>query len=174
MKRWTFAWVAVLTVFAIGCDATVRYKILSTFFDGVRPPTEAAVAGKETAPNSAPLRLTRTGEHGPYAAKLCTACHASIAGNTFVAPKEQLCFRCHEIKTDKKFVHGPLASGGCLACHDPHGSRYRYLLIAEADDFCLRCHDRRTVAKNAAHTGVDAPCTSCHDPHMSDRKYLLR
>jgi len=158
---------------SIGCDATTRYNVLSTVFDGVPPPSEEKAVSAEA--QTSPARPAgRFGDHGPYAAKLCTACHASAASNTFVVPKNELCFHCHDIKIDKKYVHGPLASGGCTSCHDPHGSRYRYLLIAEGDSFCVGCHNPKDVEKNPAHAGVDGHCTSCHDPHMSDRKYLLR
>jgi predicted CXXCH cytochrome family protein len=68
----------------------------------------------------------------------------------------------------------PLASGGCVACHDPHSSQYPYFLVGESDTFCLYCHDRVTIAKIGAHAGVTGQCTDCHNPHMSDKKYLLR
>jgi predicted CXXCH cytochrome family protein len=94
--------------------------------------------------------------------------------NTFVVPREQLCFQCHDLKLDKKYIHGPLASGGCTACHDPHSSKYRYFLLSESDSFCLRCHDRQAIDRIGAHAGVGDECMSCHDAHMSDKKYLLR
>lgn len=177
MRGWTAvacAW--GMAMLSIGCQARTRYEVLSTFFDGV--PTPAPVVSAEPEQPSQgvdqALQRARFGEHGPYAAKLCTACHASAASNSFVAPREQLCFQCHEFPADKKYVHGPLASGGCTACHDPHSSRYRYLLVSESDSFCVHCHDAQAVARVSAHTDVTAQCTSCHDPHMSDRQHLLR
>jgi predicted CXXCH cytochrome family protein len=176
------AWMAVVgisvaAVLGTSCDPTSRYRVLSLFFDGVPPPEVAGeIAGQEetVSASSAAARKVGFREHGPYAAKLCGACHESAASNTFVVPREQLCFRCHELKVDKKYVHGPLASGGCTACHDPHSSKYRYFLLSESDTFCLRCHDRQTVDRVAAHAGVENECTSCHDAHMSDKQYLLR
>src|SRR5574337_1680249 len=163
MKPWTVLACAAMLALSVGCNARSRYEILSMFFDGVPPPKAADVesaAGGATAP--AEIAQAKPRDHGPYAARLCTACHESAATNALVAPREQLCFRCHEIKLDKKYVHGPLASGGRLACHDPHGSRYRYMLIAESGTFCLHCHDRETVARNPAHAGVAGQCTNCH------------
>ena len=178
MKVWTIvACVSVVAVMSIGCNATSRYKVLSFFFDGVPPPEPVGAAeGKAAAvaAGAVPARDVAFRAHGPYAAKLCNACHEPGAMNTLVVPVEQLCFRCHEFKVNKKYVHGPLASGGCTACHDPHSSRYRYLLVSESDDFCFYCHSREAVAKNAAHRDVTEQCTVCHDPHMSDKKYLLR
>lgn len=178
MRIWTVAvGVSVAAALSMGCNATTRYQVLSLFFDGVSPPvvTGAAEGGQAVVPASGVQpRRVGYGEHGPYAARLCTACHESAASNTFVVPREQLCFKCHDLKLDKKYIHGPLASGGCTACHDPHSSQYRYLLVSESDSFCFHCHDRQAITKVAAHGGTEAQCTACHDPHMSDKKYLLR
>jgi predicted CXXCH cytochrome family protein len=178
MKVWTaVAGISVVAVLVTGCDATSRYRVLSLFFDGVPPPTVAGEAeDRQAAASASGVQARRVGvrEHGPYAAKLCGACHQSAAANSFVAPREQLCVRCHELKLDKPHVHGPLASGGCMTCHDPHSSQYRSLLVSEFDGFCFRCHDRDAVASVAVHAGMEAECTSCHDPHASDQQFLLR
>jgi predicted CXXCH cytochrome family protein len=171
------ACVCVVTAVLVGCNAPTRYEVLSVFFDGVPTPApveEVGAAKATPGPDATLPRRVRFGAHGPYAAKLCTACHESIATNKLAAPREQLCFRCHEFKLDKKYIHGPLASGGCLACHDPHSSQYRYLLVSESDDFCLRCHNRDAIMRAPAHAGVEQQCTGCHDAHMSDKKYLLK
>ena len=161
----------------MGCDATARYKVLSLFFDGVPPPAAPAVEEAKQAAGAGgalPARQVGFRGHGPYAAKMCNACHEPGAMNALVAPPGELCFRCHQISMNKKYVHGPLASGGCIACHDPHSSQYRYLLVSESDDFCFYCHDRQTVARVSAHRDVQEQCTACHDAHMSDKKYLLK
>jgi predicted CXXCH cytochrome family protein len=113
-------------------------------------------------------------EHAPYAAKACDACHDRAATNALIVPKEELCARCHEIEQDVKYVHGPIASGGCLVCHDPHRSRYDALLVSEAAGFCFRCHDREALSKIDEHASPDADCTACHNAHGSDHKFLLR
>jgi predicted CXXCH cytochrome family protein len=177
MKVWAaVACVCVVTVLSIGCDAPSRYRVLTFFFDGVPPPRTAGETegGQAAIVNGVQPRQIGLREHGPYGAKLCTACHESAATNTFVVPRDQLCFRCHDIRLDKKYIHGPLASGGCTACHDPHSSRYRYLLVSESETFCLHCHDRDAIQRIGAHAGHEEQCTSCHNPHMSDNKYLLR
>ncbi|HVN83273.1 MAG TPA: cytochrome c3 family protein [Candidatus Binatia bacterium] len=176
MKSWTvFTCAGLLAILSAGCDATARYKVLSLLFDGVPPPpTPTPIIPTVEAPADLVRQRARHSEHGPYAAHLCNACHDATATNALIVPGDQLCFRCHEFKTDKKYVHGPLASGGCTACHDPHNSRYRYLLVSESDTFCLHCHEPQAVAKNPAHAGTEEPCTVCHDPHMSDKQYLVR
>lgn len=170
-------WTCLLALLSVGCGAASRHRVLTLFFDGVPPPKAAPpVAGAPgLAPGpAAPARRAGGGEHGPYAAKLCTACHEVGAANGLVAPKEELCFRCHELDLNKRFIHGPLASGGCLLCHDPHSSRYRSLLLSESDTFCVRCHDRQDLAKSEGHGEPREACTTCHDGHGSDAKYLLK
>ncbi len=166
---------AILAVGALGCSATTRYKMLSLFFDGVpRPPEPAPPAAAAGVDSGRPTRAAGHFEHGPYAAKLCNGCHQAGAMNTLVAAGDELCFRCHALRLDKRHVHGPLASGGCLACHQPHNSPYRFLLVSQSDGFCLRCHDRAALRPLPGHAGQAEDCTACHDAHMSDKPYLLK
>jgi predicted CXXCH cytochrome family protein len=162
---------------SLGCNPTARHKALTIFFDGV-PPPKAAEPPLATTPTPAVDRPTsrRVGyrEHGPYAAKLCGACHDSASTNALVVPRDELCFRCHELEQDVKYVHGPLASGGCLVCHDPHSSKFAFLLVSESDGFCLGCHDRAALAPIEGHGDPESNCTNCHDAHGSDTKYLLK
>lgn len=161
----------------VACDARSRHKALTTFFDGVPPQktTGPAPEAERTIPvGGERSRPSGYREHGPYAARLCNACHDAAATNALVAPRDELCFRCHELRQDTKYVHGPLASGGCLACHDPHGSKNGFLLVSESDGFCLRCHDTRLISKIEGHGDSKADCTNCHDAHGSDTKYLLK
>jgi len=162
---------------SVACSQTARHKALTTFFDGV-PPLETAETQKgqkqAVGPTGALPQKAHGSEHGPYAAKLCDACHEKGATNALVAPANELCARCHTIDTNKKFMHGPLTSGGCVVCHDPHSSRYPYLLVSDSGTFCLDCHDRETVVAIEGHGDLDGNCTTCHDAHGSDAKYLLK
>lgn len=165
-----------LILLLAGCSAASRRQALTLFFDGV-PPPKASPAGAE-APSAdtgvAPTRQVQYTEHGPFAAKLCNACHEPGATNVLVAPKDELCSRCHVVDLSRPFVHGPLASGGCLVCHEPHSSRYRHLLVSESDSFCLRCHEPEGVARIDGHGDLKQDCTGCHDAHGSDQRYMLR
>ena len=177
MKRWmAVGCISVVAAFSTGCNPTSRYKVLSFFFDGVPPPAAPQVSGEGPPSEPVPARLeaVRYREHGPYAAKLCNACHDSSAFNTLVAPPEQLCLRCHSIALNKKYLHGPLASGGCLACHDPHSSQYQYLLVSAPSTVCFYCHDRAAITRRPVHAAVEGqPCTNCHEAHASDNRFLL-
>jgi len=174
--RTTILACCMTTALLCGCNTTKNYKTLSFFFDGVPDPGKAPQepgardAGKKGA--KAPATGPRYREHGPYAAKQCEACHVK-ASNRLVLPIDELCFQCHALDIRKKYIHGPIASGGCKECHDPHGSRYPFLLVSEPKESCFRCHDAGEIAKKEVHRRSEAQCTTCHDAHSSDRAYLL-
>ena len=162
-------------VLICGCTPTTesQYKTLSFFFDGVPRPEEKR---PETAADKKKDEIVMGAvfkEHGPYAAKRCEGCHVK-GSNRLVLPKSELCFQCHTLDLRKKHIHGPLASGGCTVCHQPHGSRYPFLLVAEPQEFCLYCHSKDDLERNDVHKGIEEQCTMCHDAHGSDNQYLLK
>lgn len=159
------------------CSPPARHATLTLFFDGV-PDLPSPVENKPMqvlAAHDGP-RVRKPGyrAHGPYGARLCSACHLSTASNSFVVPKEKLCQNCHDFPLDKAHLHGPVAAGGCISCHDPHGSAHPSLLVADPATFCYRCHEQQDVASLPAHKETTKACTECHDPHQSDREHLLR
>jgi predicted CXXCH cytochrome family protein len=174
--RAAVAGACALAAWSLACSGATRHKVLTFFFDGVPPPraaeTVAGVSSGASAAAGSPHEAPR--DHGPYAARMCGACHEAQATNALVAPRDQICFRCHEIALDRKYVHGPIASGGCLVCHDPHGSGNRALLVSASDRFCFHCHDRDLVHRIDGHEGLEEGCTDCHDAHASDERSLLR
>ncbi len=93
-----------------------------------------------------------------------------------VAP---LCYRCHEDKekqhTDFKYVHGPVAMGGCSMCHNPHGSDMKNILQKETSTLCIDCHRMKDVLKKSVvHPPVvKKGCISCHNPHGSNYPFFL-
>ncbi len=162
-----------------GCSADTRYRALSFFFDGVPAPDAAEKQQKGAAlkgrhSSAAQQGAKRYGEHGPYAAKLCEGCHLRGGSFKLLMPVEELCFQCHNIRIDRKTVHGPLASGGCRVCHEPHGSSYRFLLTSESSVFCVRCHNAADVEQRAVHQDNPAECVECHNAHASDQPFLLK
>ena len=177
MRRRTLTMTAVVVLaLCVSCGVEARHRTRTKLFDGV-PPLEAkkpagspslAPADRDSAPAVA------LHEHGPYAAKLCGACHDASAANATVVPEEQLCRQCHEPESGWKYEHGPHASGACLTCHDPHRSREPGLLVASGDAVCLRCHERGSFSPTEAHADPGPGCTTCHGAHGSDSKYLLR
>ena len=175
-KIFLACWVAAALLCA--CNTTRSHKILSFFFDGVpepggKPSVEAGIKGRKAEEQGITVAASRYREHGPYAAKQCQGCHLR-ATNNLILPIEELCFQCHSLNVRKKYIHGPLASGGCKVCHEPHGSVYPFLLVSEPKEFCSHCHDRNRIAKLDAHRGKEGQCTDCHDAHSSDKAYLLK
>jgi len=162
---------------APGCGAQTRRKVLTTLFDGVPSPKEETGAESSATPSraaAAKQSLPAPTEHEPYRAKSCGECHVVAAANGLVAPKTEICLRCHDFKPDKKYLHPPFESGECLECHDPHSSRYPRLLRAAVEGVCGGCHDAETLAGVAAHKDTRGACTSCHDPHGSDKEHFLK
>ena len=117
--------------------------------------------------------------HGPYAAGWCAACHnqsnsqgfrggenQSIKGTTLglgqprsrlVMQKSELCISCHEDKRPAiarkagLWQHGPVATGMCTACHDPHKSPTRYMLKAKTTEaLCTACHEKQSLHATGA------------------------
>jgi predicted CXXCH cytochrome family protein len=77
----------------------------------------------------------------------------------------------------KKGLH-PALLNGCTSCHNPHGSPYKKLLMAEGDKLCFQCHAQ--IGEKAEKSKfVHAPlrtekgCASCHSPHATDNAKLL-
>lgn len=118
--------------------------------------------------------------HGPFAANECTRCHdlttasgfrglSGGAGGSRAAvdlaeagrlrmPVNELCIHCHTDFTDEApgseglWLHGPVASGWCILCHQPHSARYPYLLSVEPTArLCTLCHLRDELVETAEH-----------------------
>ena len=153
--------------------------------------------------NERNVRLMRAVKwtHGPYAAQECDRCHALSAslkigargtagdkpqksvGERLLAPPEELCLGCHETKgtraADERGVrlHGPVASGLCIGCHNPHQSPRRFMLLKKNTvELCTQCHDKVGLQeRTAAHRSApDADCLTCHNPHMGGTAMILK
>jgi len=165
--------IAALLVIA-ACSPETRYRTLSFFFDGVPDPSKQAAETKKRGTAAAEAAAHQVRSHGPYAARMCDACHKAD-GVGLIMPVENLCQNCHVLNLGKKHVHGPVASGGCRACHDPHGSGKPFLLASDPTTFCFTCHDRKEIESREVHqAAAGTQCTECHNPHGSDNDYLLR
>jgi len=69
-----------------------------------------------------------------------------------------------------KFLHGPVKSGDCLSCHDPHDSDQSYFLRRPYGELCSSCHklEKMFKGRNLHKPVKDGNCGLCHDPHASD------
>ena len=168
----------------ISCDDVNRHETLTFFFDGVPPLGPESLQGESLDPNSP--ELAQTGQapawyvHEPR--KDCTICHGkrkqrSFSSQTYLtAPVPKLCYNCHaDYTASAPFVHGPVAVGQCLICHNPHKSKIEHLLISPEPGLCYQCHDVDTIELIAAHLPNQlSSCTNCHNAHAGSAKALLK
>ncbi len=168
-------------VFIISCDEVEHYKTLTFFFDGV-----PRVGGEVPAQEFAKMRPKAVGyiqeqpktvEHGSR--KDCDFCHERLweAGRAeFVKLLPELCYHCHtDYTVSAAFVHGPVAVGDCLFCHNLHKSKIGHLLKEPEPKLCYKCHNINTIELIPAHfTNQQFTCTGCHYAHASSAEYLLK
>ena len=182
-----------LVIFITGCNKVDRHKILSFFFDGV-PPLEAKtevredVAAVDVNEQAVPIKAQggakqRRTVHGPN--RECTQCHKKQekAGRWGMTKLEkdvpEMCYDCHKnymvSELEGQYVHGPVAIGECSFCHDPHDSRFDFLLNESIPQLCYRCHEQRRIELISAHDeDTISRCNLCHEAHSSSKKKLLK
>jgi predicted CXXCH cytochrome family protein len=164
------------------CTESTKYRVLSVFFDGVpkpgqKPPEGAGPGGPgstEAGPAPAPRPVTYV--HPPFREDRCGACHDPTDGQLLRTPQQGLCQGCHsDVPGSAPFVHGPVAVGDCLFCHNPHASAYPNILLDDATALCFRCHDPADLTKGPYHATVGSqPCIDCHDPHAGRDRFFLK
>jgi len=176
-----FTLIILVFSFLVSCS----HKVLSVFFDGVPETNDSVrVAVKKSPPKSDSLvKVEATGDlagiqnsvHPPFQNKKCGLCHDQNAKGKLQMPQPGLCFLCHDDFGQKfKYIHGPVASGYCNSCHNPHKSEFKKLLLREGQDLCLYCHDSKQIFRLAAHEKIgNNDCISCHDPHGGNKQNLL-
>jgi predicted CXXCH cytochrome family protein len=120
------------------------------------------------------------GRHEPL--ENCVPCHGeqpehgSPDKSGLVAPVPGLCYLCHEdYAALDGWVHGPVAAGECLLCHEPHKANNKFLLSKPAPDLCYQCHETKRLQLVANHLDDSyAQCNDCHEGHTSSRRMLLK
>ncbi|MFH1853202.1 MAG: cytochrome c3 family protein [Candidatus Neomarinimicrobiota bacterium] len=173
------------------CRDETTYRVLSFFFDGVPLPPSLVVAlpaDTTRTVSTVPLTgvtpgLARTNRaqvtwflHEPYKGRNCNKCHQDQSGQSLLATRTDfVCRTCHEqFARPYAYIHGPVAVGQCLACHDPHRSRGKKLLTRNGDKICTFCHEKIDRERVTAHVlNENRVCIECHSPHFSDRSQFL-
>ncbi len=126
---------------------------------------------------------TRFKKHTKVENKTCINCHQldMLTGATKHSTNTEtnLCYSCHTDKIGQfaqDYIHGPVAGGSCIICHEPHGSQFDKNLVNPQQILCFSCHDdleeelELRVVHNPFNTGQ---CTACHDPHSTSNKWVL-
>lgn len=128
----------------------------------------------------------------------CTLCHNPHGGNFRYMLWDEgslnICLTCHEEKerlvkneNSANLVHGIIYGKGCTACHEPHASNERYMLLKPVNELCVSCHTGLagiTRGHPVANHPVKGPrerrrpdreltCIGCHDPHGSPNQNML-
>jgi predicted CXXCH cytochrome family protein len=169
----------------MSCDEAKHYETMRFFFDGVELPESQRLADRFVDFNSPALTQEPAGPiwHVHEPTKACTNCHdtkrqSRFAGRAYlIAPVPKLCHDCHDDATiSAPNVHGPVAVGQCLQCHNPHKTQVRYLLEkGGVPELCYSCHDMDSILSIPAHfVSEPSACIDCHDPHASLERPLLK
>jgi predicted CXXCH cytochrome family protein len=156
-----------------GCSIDKHYKTLSFFFDGVPDPNAPGRVSGGGAASTDIQQSPTYSAHKPWKEERCEECHAralKLGGRD-----SDVCLKCHAEKTTQhEFMHGPVAVGDCLWCHNPHNSAYAHLLKAPARQTCTQCHatsllDSTRVPEHAQ----ERSCLDCHDGHGGNARFFL-
>lgn len=174
----------LMLLFLASCDEVERHKTLTFFFDGV-PPLRTETPDVQTAD----LKDDRTGDKAPAGGwhiheplKNCTLCHGEVrrANSSrkvqLVAEVPQLCYGCHKkYSALQAWVHGPVATGNCLLCHEPHKTKSESLLRKPVPELCYLCHEEQAIRLIQNHGEASyARCMDCHEGHAGAARGLLR
>ena len=179
-----------LLMYAMSCEPVQRHKILTFFFDGVdsqSPPHEPR--GDCNLCHKGRRQLQQVGErpetvwfvHEPWKNRNCNLCHEQLDEKQWALPKltvpmPELCYQCHiDYPATEPYVHGPVAVGECLHCHETHKSRIAGLLKKKEPELCYQCHEIIEDTEIPGHPDEPIPqCTKCHDPHAGLDRMLLK
>jgi len=165
-------------------DEAAFHKVLTLLFDGVPPLEDKMVepGAGSIDPNvpDAPKRPEFDWcIHEPL--KDCIRCHGNQQQESFsrevqlVANVPGLCYQCHESLAPtvlNGWVHGPVAIGQCLVCHEPHKTTIPHLLKDLIPALCYSCHQELADELTLENVkGSHSQCMSCHAAHASSKPY---
>jgi len=177
--------VILLLIFLIinsSCSSEEGRKVLSIFFDGVpqngmkKQATDSVLVNNKSKHKNNKRKITeQMFYHPPYQKRGCDKCHNLQAGNKLIKKPPELCYSCHDnFKNQFAVLHGPVASGFCTQCHNPHLSKFSNLLKRKGQNLCLYCHEKKDVLRNEVHEDIgNSDCTECHNPHGGEDRFLL-
>jgi len=131
------------------CHASPGKKDLSPAHDN-QPLGKSRCTGCHDPHSSDTPKILLKFAHGPYAARLCSACHpAPVDGKVGLTAEnvDSLCYHCHtSFKAEMAGMESrhtlfSQSDRSCMECHDPHASNQEYDLKRPAQELCVSCHD---------------------------------
>lgn len=178
-KKSTYFFLGLLHITA--CTPTSSYKVKSFFFDGVPIPNKELTTQTETGLAEGTIDSTiifkaANAIHPPYKEKACMECHSKDNMGHLKMSLPQLCYQCHDdLGQSNAILHGPVGSGFCTQCHQPHKANIEKLLLRNGQDLCLKCHIKEKIVANRVHTNIETKsCMACHSPHGGDNGLYLK
>lgn len=172
--------VVIIAFLVAQCNPEKHFHTLSFFFDGVPQPAHLTRQVSDSTSGDSLVIEKRAFKpefytHKPYEEEKCGSCHEEGYSNSLSKPMPNLCYSCHEdFNSVYKSLHGPVASGNCLTCHNHHMSKYEKLLDRSGQQLCLYCHESGLVMKNKMHAKIEnRNCTECHSPHGGENSGML-
>lgn len=118
----------------------------------------------------------------------CSECHMTLdaTGTELSHNGTNVCYACHaQFEGPFPYEHQATVDysteeGGCIACHDPHGSYLPRMLKQPYEpphyQLCTQCHSVPLHNQNSFHgtTWAGVPCNDCHtDTHGSYISHLF-
>lgn len=185
-RKITVAWVILIliAIFA-ACSPKAGSGFLKFMFDGVpdKNPKDSVVTSLIIVSDSSkknpivsvqPDDVSGIFYHTPYKDRACAKCHNADVPDKIAFSQDEFCYSCHEDFQKKySFIHGPVAGGFCTACHSPHYSDNKKLLVRKGQELCLNCHTKDLIMQNEEHPDIEKTiCTECHNPHGGSDRYL--
>lgn len=168
------------------CSPKFSHDVKSFLFDGVPDPykVEISVINDSIALDSTltkgvftkPIVRNEFNLHVPYKKKECESCHDRDNMSKSKLPSPELCYQCHDdFNKAYQVLHGPVASGSCTQCHNPHKSKLENLLLEKGQGLCFDCHDNKKILGYKIHEKIESTnCTTCHNPHGGTNAYSLQ
>ncbi len=170
----------------VACAADTRRRVMHFFFEYPDAPSvdssKPAEPGLTTSANRSADDRRRSlrvmSQHPPFTMRQCESCHAPELGQRLHDDFPSLCRDCHETHfEERRYVHGPVASGDCLFCHTMHVSTEKALLTQPQAVLCTSCHPAQwdDGAPAPYHDGIERlACTDCHEAHFADNPKLMK
>ncbi|MGA1823171.1 MAG: cytochrome c3 family protein [bacterium] len=86
------------------------------------------------------------------------------------ALSQERCLTCHTDLKQKMSSSQHFKNCTCISCHNPHTSKFKFLLLDIPQTLCLSCHKKE---KESSLEHVHKPfkkgeCLTCHDPHTNN------